>query len=371
MARILLTIALLTMLTAGTQAQENTALTCADGLDNDGNGLIDCLDPACQALPNEGCSTCFADGASFADEVLFYGNPCPDNVRIDSSQALGVSDYTSALPNDGYVSLGNQGVLRLGFTDNRLTNSGDTEADLWVFEIGPNVEASVIALHPVEGTETRAILIEEGIAEDTAGYFLIGVIEGSTSSVDLDGLLSEVYPAGTLSFDAVQITDNNTRGCRAGDTTPGADIDAVCALSSISCDTTSTTVSQTICRGDSLEGYTATGVYRDTFALATGCDSIRVLDLTVTADSCTTSTRLLDISKQIGVFPNPASGSFTIDLPEGLGKATATLYDLTGRQVRSSALPLPNFDTRGIPAGMYLLVVSNGEFRGGKMIILE
>jgi hypothetical protein len=30
---------------------ENTAATCSDGLDNDGNGLIDCLDPGCGSTP--------------------------------------------------------------------------------------------------------------------------------------------------------------------------------------------------------------------------------------------------------------------------------------------------------------------------------
>ena len=52
-------------------------------------------------------------------------------------------------------------------------------------------------------------------------------------------------------------------------------------------DTTSTgcslqsTVSQSICSGESYEGYTETGVYTDTYAGANGCDSTRVLNLTV------------------------------------------------------------------------------------------
>jgi len=46
------------------------------------------------------------------------------------------------------------------------------------------------------------------------------------------------------------------------------------------------TIIQTICYGDSYLGYSATGIYRDTFATS-GCDSIRILDLTVEAQNST------------------------------------------------------------------------------------
>lgn len=47
------------------------------------------------------------------------------------------------------------------------------------------------------------------------------------------------------------------------------------------CPTTITTVTDTICRGDSLAGYSQTGTYVDTFASGSGCDSIRTLNLVV------------------------------------------------------------------------------------------
>jgi hypothetical protein len=40
-------------------------------------------------------------------------------------------------------------------------------------------------------------------------------------------------------------------------------------------------IAQTICDGNDFEGYTATGIYTDVFPAANGCDSTRVLDLTV------------------------------------------------------------------------------------------
>ena len=47
----------------------------------------------------------------------------------------------------------------------------------------------------------------------------------------------------------------------------------------------SSTVSQTICAGESFEGYSQTGLYTDQFAAANGCDSVRVLQLTVLPES--------------------------------------------------------------------------------------
>ncbi|MEJ8820128.1 T9SS type B sorting domain-containing protein [Lacibacter sp. H407] len=52
-------------------------------------------------------------------------------------------------------------------------------------------------------------------------------------------------------------------------------------------------VSQTICEGDTLEGYTTTGVYIDTLRTALGCDSIRTLTLTVLPKSVLTITETI------------------------------------------------------------------------------
>ncbi len=41
------------------------------------------------------------------------------------------------------------------------------------------------------------------------------------------------------------------------------------------------TVTMEVCRGQTYEGHAVSGIYRDTFSLSTGCDSIRILDLTI------------------------------------------------------------------------------------------
>ena len=79
-------------------AQEDNAILCSDGIDNDNNGQVDCEDLNCIALLNQvdvnGCDFC-GDGLSFGDEVLNYVSGCS---FLDSSidGVLGVNDYISS-----------------------------------------------------------------------------------------------------------------------------------------------------------------------------------------------------------------------------------------------------------------------------------
>jgi hypothetical protein len=208
---------------------EADPISCTDGIDNDGNGLIDCDDPACQLiLSNLGCGTCFNDGLSFADVVLEYQNNCVNNVSTDPEQALGVPNY-SGTPQT-HVSLG-RGFIKLGFTNNTLINSGSADPDLFVFEVGPLVESSSIELRPAN-SETETILIQIGLTDvDNDGYYEFGSIGGAIASVDIDAFLPGLS-ANSVQFDAIKIVDA-PGSCATS--TPGADIDAVCALSSLDC----------------------------------------------------------------------------------------------------------------------------------------
>lgn len=208
--------------------QENTALTCADGLDNDGNGQIDCRDPGCYDLPNYGCSTC-SEGISFADTVLSYRSGCPTR-SDDPRGAIGVSDWTEQggdTPN--IVFLGAGGTIKLGFTNNLLTNSGDSRDDVYVFEIGA-VEPVFLGVRPADDF-TLAQLQKLAITDnDGDGYYVIADIGSPGLGYDIDRAMPG-YPAGALRFDAVELTDIFQRAC--DDASPGSDIDAVCALSFI------------------------------------------------------------------------------------------------------------------------------------------
>lgn len=209
-------------------SQENNAILCSDGIDNDGDGLIDCEDSECNSLSNNGCAIC-SDGLSFADVLIEYVSGCTLE-DTDPNGAVGINDWLGA-PNDApeFVFLGGGGIIKLGFTNNLLTNSGSSDEDLWVFEVGPAVEASFIALKPANSfTETQLQLFT--IDANADGYYEMGGIGGATAGLDIDQILPG-YNQGQLVFDAVEIKDANNGNCSGG--TPGADIDAVCALSSI------------------------------------------------------------------------------------------------------------------------------------------
>ncbi len=210
-------------------SQENTAILCGDGIDNDGDGLIDCFDPDCSILPNDGCSTC-TEGTSFADTLIEYIPGCP-LADPEPMGALGVSDWVQTGDDEPeLVFLGEGGSIKLGFINNILTNSGNSAPDLWVFEIGLLVEPCDLELKPANAfTENQ--LQSFGIPDaDADGYYEFGRIAGATSSLDIDAVISG-FQEGELQFDAVEIIDAGNAGCSGG--TPGADIDAVCALSSI------------------------------------------------------------------------------------------------------------------------------------------
>lgn len=212
-------------------AQENTGVLCGDGIDNDGDGQIDCDDQDCVSLANDGCVTCFNDGISFADVVLEFSQPCPNSMFTDPTQALGVANDRGQIGSSNFVSLGNGGFVRLGFVNNLVVNSGTPDADIWVFEIGPAVEAMTIELQPADAS-TRTELISSGIVDtDGDGYFDFGGVSGATSSLDIDAIASG-FVAGSLRFDAIKLTDVPSSGGCSG-VAPGADLDAVCALSSI------------------------------------------------------------------------------------------------------------------------------------------
>ena len=158
----------------------------------------------------------FPDGAfSFADEVVLYdplfdGGPQPsDAAARDAAEALGIPDYTSG-PGTDYVSLGDGGRLVLRFTNNSLTGSGDNALDLWIFEVGPDVEDTFVE-----------------ISKNGSEWFSVGKVFGSQSGIDIDA-----FGFGTTDFFSfVRLTDDTTEGQQVGGTV-GADIDAVGAISS-------------------------------------------------------------------------------------------------------------------------------------------
>jgi outer membrane protein OmpA-like peptidoglycan-associated protein len=144
--------------------------------------------------------------ASFADEVAsFAPSARPGQGEWnDPAYALGEPDFTRPSA-PGFVSLGCDGELVLRFVDNLLV---DVEGpDLYVFEVGPMVEATDLA-----------------ISADGEQWLDVGRIEGARSAVDIAGIAQP-----DTGYAWVRLVN---AGTACGGRTPGADIDAVAAVGS-------------------------------------------------------------------------------------------------------------------------------------------
>ncbi|MEO1527560.1 MAG: CARDB domain-containing protein, partial [Planctomycetota bacterium] len=168
-----------------------------------------------------------ADSSRFADAVLRYdpdySNGNTPTSATDPTAALGAPDFPEN--GSGFVSLGQGGLLELAFTNNRLTNSGSDKTDLKIFEIGPQVEDTFVAIRP---TPETLPLLDPAMDSNSDGFFEIGAVTGALSEVDIDQFFPG-FAAGQLVFDAVQLIDDPNKDGTTGSTV-GADIDAVEAL---------------------------------------------------------------------------------------------------------------------------------------------
>ncbi|HYI94287.1 MAG TPA: PEP-CTERM sorting domain-containing protein [Bryobacteraceae bacterium] len=163
----------------------------------------------------------FPQGAiSFADEVVSYSpgfvGSNPTTPYRGSFNAIGLPDFAgaSSCPTQSdcqYVTLGDGGSIILRFVDNQLTGSGDNGLDLWVFEIGGDVEDTFVE-----------------ISTDGLIWNPVGKVFGSTAGVDIDAF---GFGLGSM-FSYVRLIDDTNEGDQNG-VTVGADIDAVGAISTV------------------------------------------------------------------------------------------------------------------------------------------
>lgn len=160
---------------------------------------------------------------SFADKVELYnpyaGAAVPSMANADPTKALGAPQVpgntsigactdVTVCP---FVSLGDGGSIVLSFEDNLLTGSNDSRLDLWIFEVGPDVESTFIE-----------------ISKDGITWHSVGKVFGTTAGIDIDayGFTS------SDEFKYIRLTDDGNEGGQTG-ASVGADIDAVGAISTV------------------------------------------------------------------------------------------------------------------------------------------
>lgn len=189
-------------------------------------GLAVCFSAHAVFIGNSQGGTDFPQGAiSFADTLvsLTYTTSLPGESYQGGANALGVPNYTGAnsCANQAactFVSLGSGGSIVLRFDDNKLTGSGvtglaDGVLDIWIFEVGPNVEDTFV-----------------DISKDGVTWTSVGKVFGSTAGIDIDAF---GFTTADL-FGYVRLTDDPAEGGGGSGGTVGADIDAVGAISTVS-----------------------------------------------------------------------------------------------------------------------------------------
>lgn len=141
---------------------------------------------------------------SFADEIVSFrkGEPAAAEEHSIPEEVLASPNYKASV-DDEYLTLGCGGELIIRFIDNAL---GDVEGpDIFVFEIGPAVESTSLA-----------------ISKDGKNWIAVGTISGGVAAIDIKG---KANPFDTYSF--LKLVD--TRATCFGEW-PGADIDAIAAI---------------------------------------------------------------------------------------------------------------------------------------------
>ncbi|MEP7123463.1 MAG: OmpA family protein [Byssovorax sp.] len=142
---------------------------------------------------------------AFADEVIDYqpGIPAAIPEGEDPTMALGPPDYVvERWHQPRAVTLGNGGSITLGFSRGALVDIDGP--DLFIFEIGPGVEAMTVE-----------------ISADGKTWISVGEAPGGPCAIDI-----HKYVEPGEAFRYVRIHDVPFQGAES-DVWPGADIDAV------------------------------------------------------------------------------------------------------------------------------------------------
>jgi len=173
-----------------------------------------------------------------------------------------------------------------------------------------------LAFRPAN-TFTETQLQNAGIPDvNSDGFYEFGGVGGSTSGFDIDSVLTG-YNAGQLSFNAIEITDVIDLSCPAN--TPGADIDAVCALS--------------------FEQLSVNEIYESA----------------------------------LSIYPNPTRGNFTVDLGKEFTNVNVQITDILGKIVSSTTHVSAKTIEQKIngPVGMYFVQVKTSNSSIIKQIVKQ
>jgi hypothetical protein len=126
-----------------------------------------------------------------------------------------------------------------------------------------------------------------------------------------------------------------------------------------------------ICEGESYHGWTSSGQYIDSLVTSSGCDSISIVNLSVSA--CT------DIGSEesglFAVYPNPNRGSFKLIFDNNISETLRieiinTLGETVYSEELTGKMKEHNIHLENITRGIYLISVRSAEMKTQKRILI-
>jgi hypothetical protein len=116
----------------------------------------------------------YADAVVAFSPVIKSGQPTAPH--LGSTNSLGAPDYNGVTSCGSeatctFVSLGDGGSITLRFVDNALTGSDGGDPDIWIYEVGPDVEDTFVE-----------------ISTDATTWLSAGKVFASTSTIDIDAV---------------------------------------------------------------------------------------------------------------------------------------------------------------------------------------
>lgn len=125
------------------------------------------------------------------------------------------------------------------------------------------------------------------------------------------------------------------------------------------------TIDVSICAGEAYEGYSETGSYQDFYVGANNCDSTRILNLTVLPSddpACISTATEEAFAENLSIYPNPFQSNFQINCL-CKGEYVYRLYDYAGKKVLEGQLDFAgneaNIQTDHLTNGMYVIQLVN------------
>ena len=280
--------------------------------------------PSISIYAGEGNSNCAGQPATITAYVVGGGSAPTYHWYLDNVLVVGddSASYTSS-------SFANNDSLKCVLISNSAcaTNLIDTSNSVTI-NITPTVTPTVSLTH--SGTSICSDQSVTVTATPTNGG-ITPTYDFSVNGVSVQNGVSATYTATNLhNSDVITCVLSSNALCASPVTATTGSITVTVKPVATS------SISQTICHGDTFLGRTATGVYYDTAQGANGCDSIRTLHLTV--NPVTTSNISQTICQGQIYLGHSATGVFNDTLSGSLGCDSIRTLHLTVNPVATSTI---------------------------------